>query len=120
MYGHLKGFLGFLDLLAEGERRRAELIAGRHFEPERGRKSRANPDGRRGASTTRVEKSKAVRTYSTIHNTGLAAVLVAALAGIVSNGLALDQRVIYERDILGVDPATVLPEIVVTARRLES
>jgi hypothetical protein len=33
MYGHLKGFLGFLDLLAEGERRRAELIAGRHFEP---------------------------------------------------------------------------------------
>lgn len=33
MYGHLQGFVGFLDLLAEGERRRAELIAGRHFEP---------------------------------------------------------------------------------------
>lgn len=61
-----------------------------------------------------------MNTYSTIKNTGLAAVLVAALAGIVSNGLALDQRVIYERDILGIDAATVLPEIVVTARRLES
>ncbi len=33
MSGHLQGFLGFLDLLAEGERRRAELIAGRRFEP---------------------------------------------------------------------------------------
>lgn len=58
--------------------------------------------------------------YSTIRNTGLAAVLVAALAGLVSNGLALNQRVVYERDVLGIDPATVLPEVVVTARRLES
>lgn len=58
--------------------------------------------------------------YSTIRNTGLAAVLVAALAGLVSNGLAANQRVVYERDVLGIDPATVLPEIVVTARRLES
>lgn len=33
MSGHFQGFLDFLDLLAEGERRRAELIAGRHFEP---------------------------------------------------------------------------------------
>lgn len=33
MSGHLQGFLVFLDLLAEGERRRAELIAGRRFEP---------------------------------------------------------------------------------------
>ena len=33
MSGHLQGFLGFLDLLAEGERRHAELIAGRRFEP---------------------------------------------------------------------------------------
>jgi hypothetical protein len=33
MNGHLQGFLGFLDLLAEGERRHAELIAGRRFEP---------------------------------------------------------------------------------------
>jgi hypothetical protein len=47
-------------------------------------------------------------------------VLVATLAGLVSNGLALDQRVVYERDILGIDPATVLPEIMVTARRLET
>ena len=58
--------------------------------------------------------------YSTFRNTGFAAVLVAALAGLVSNGLALDQRVVFERDILGIDPATVLPEIVVTARRLET
>jgi hypothetical protein len=33
MSGHLQGFLDFLDLLAEGERRHAELIAGRRFEP---------------------------------------------------------------------------------------
>jgi len=61
-----------------------------------------------------------MKTYSAIRNTGLAAVMVATLAGLVSNGLALDQRVVYERDILGIDPATVLPEIVVTARRLET
>jgi hypothetical protein len=58
--------------------------------------------------------------YSTIRNTGLAAVLVATLAGVVSNGLALDQRVIYERDVLASSGAVVLPEIVVTASRLES
>jgi hypothetical protein len=34
MNARLRGFLGFLDLLAEGDRRRAELIAGRRFEPE--------------------------------------------------------------------------------------
>lgn len=33
MNGHLQGFLSFLDLLAEGDRRRAELIAGRRFDP---------------------------------------------------------------------------------------
>lgn len=33
MNGRLRGFLEFLDLLAEGERRRAELIAGRALEP---------------------------------------------------------------------------------------
>ena len=59
-------------------------------------------------------------TYSTIRNTGFAAALVAALAALVSNGLAIDQRVVYERDILGFDPAFVLPEVVVTARRLET
>jgi len=61
-----------------------------------------------------------MKTYSTIRNTGLAAVLVATLAGLVTNGLALDQKVIYERDVLGIDPATVLPEIVVIAKRLET
>jgi hypothetical protein len=59
-----------------------------------------------------------MKTYSTIRNTGLAAVLVATLAGLVTNGLALDQRVIYERDVLGV--STVLPEVVVIATRLET
>jgi hypothetical protein len=58
--------------------------------------------------------------YSTIRHTGLAAVMVATLAGVVSNGLALDQRVIYERDVLATSGAVVLPEIVVTATRLES
>ena len=61
-----------------------------------------------------------MNSYSTIRNTSLAAVLVAALAGVVSNGLALDQRVIYERDILGAASVVILPEIVVTATRLES
>ena len=60
-----------------------------------------------------------MKTYSTIRNAGLAAVLVAALAGLVTNGLALDQRVIYERDVLGAS-ATVLPEVIVIATRLET
>ena len=33
MYGHLQGFLGFLDLMAEGQRRQADLIAGGGFNP---------------------------------------------------------------------------------------
>jgi len=61
-----------------------------------------------------------MKTYSTIRNAGLAAALVATLAGLVTNGLALDQRVIYERDVLGITSATVLPEIVVVASRLET
>jgi len=60
-----------------------------------------------------------MKTYSTVRNTGLAAVLVATLAGLVTNGLAFDQRIVYERDVLGIDTATVLPEIVVIAKRLE-
>lgn len=61
-----------------------------------------------------------MKTYSTIRNTGLAAVLVATLAGLVTNGLALDQKIVYERDVLGIASATVLPEIVVVASRLET
>ena len=61
-----------------------------------------------------------MNSYSKIRHTGLAAVLVAALAGVVSNGLALDQKIIYERDVLGAASVVVLPEIVVTATRLES
>ncbi len=56
--------------------------------------------------------------YSTIRNTGLAAVLVATLAALISNGLALDQKVVYERDVLGASQIVVLPEVVVTATRL--
>ncbi len=33
MNGRLQGFLTFLDMLAEGQRRQAELVAGRSFEP---------------------------------------------------------------------------------------
>jgi len=33
MYAKLQGFLGFIDLLAEGQRRQAELVTGRSFEP---------------------------------------------------------------------------------------
>lgn len=61
-----------------------------------------------------------MNSYSPIRNTGLAAVLVATLAGIVTNGLALSQKAAYERDVLGSSSAVVLPEIVVTARRLET
>ncbi len=59
-------------------------------------------------------------TYSTVRNTGLATILVATLAGIVSNGLELDQKVVYERDLPGAASIVVLPEIVVTASRLET
>ena len=55
--------------------------------------------------------------YSTFRNTSFATVLVAALAGIVSNALALDQRVVYQRDV--PDAVTVLPEVTVSATRLE-
>ena len=58
--------------------------------------------------------------YSTIRNTALSAVLVATLAGVVSSGLALDQKYIYERDILASSAAVTLPEVVVIASRIES
>ena len=57
--------------------------------------------------------------YSTIRNTGYAGILVAALAGIVSNALAIDQRIIYERDVPEAAAVTVLPEVTVSASRLE-
>jgi len=61
-----------------------------------------------------------MRTYTTIRNTGLAAALVATLAGAVSNGLAIDQRLIYERDLPHAAAVVVLPEVVVTATRLKT
>lgn len=57
-------------------------------------------------------------TYSTVRNTGFAAILVATLAAIVSNGLELDQKVVYKRDLPGAASIVVLPQIVITATRL--
>ena len=37
--------------------------------------------------------------YSTVRNTSFATIVVAALAGIVSNALAVNQRIVYERDL---------------------
>ena len=61
-----------------------------------------------------------MNTYSTVRNTGYATIIVATLAGIVSNGLELDQKAVYERDLPGAAAVVVLPEIVVTASRLET
>ncbi|MSQ91964.1 MAG: hypothetical protein EXR87_03385 [Gammaproteobacteria bacterium] len=61
-----------------------------------------------------------MNSYATIRNTSLAAVLVAALAGVVSNGLACNEKAIYERDILSSSAAVTLPEVVVIAKRTES
>jgi len=58
--------------------------------------------------------------YTTVRNTSFATILVAALAGIVSNALALDQKVVFERDVLDENTVIVLPEVVVTASRLET
>jgi hypothetical protein len=55
--------------------------------------------------------------YSTVRHTGLATILVAALAGIVSNALAADQKIVYRRDV--PDAVVVLPEVTVSASRLE-
>ncbi len=57
--------------------------------------------------------------YSTVRNTGYATILVAALAGIVSNALEVDQRIAFERDVPGAASQVVLPEVVVSATRLE-
>jgi hypothetical protein len=60
-----------------------------------------------------------MNTYSTVRNTSFAAIIVAALAGIVSNSLALNQQVVYERDVARGIAVAVLPEVVVSATRLE-
>lgn len=57
--------------------------------------------------------------YSTIRNTGYATILVAALAGIVSNALEADQKVVFKRELPQAAANAVLPEVVVTATRLE-
>jgi len=60
-----------------------------------------------------------MNTYSTVRNTSFAAVIVATLAGIVSNTLALSQQVIYERDVAQAAAVAELPEVVVSATRLD-
>lgn len=57
--------------------------------------------------------------YSTLRNSAFATVIVAALAGIVSTALALDQKVVYARDLPERAAVVVLPEVTVTASRLE-
>jgi hypothetical protein len=57
--------------------------------------------------------------YSTFRNTSFATVVVAALAGIVSNALAVDQKLIHERNVTDTNAVAVLPEVTVTASRLE-
>jgi hypothetical protein len=57
--------------------------------------------------------------YSTFCNTGFATIIVAALAGLVSNALEADQKVVFERDVPGVATVVLLPEVVVSASRLE-
>ena len=57
--------------------------------------------------------------YSTVRNTSFATVLVAALAGLVSNALAVNHQIVYERDVAEAKGVTVLPEVIVSASRLE-
>ena len=57
--------------------------------------------------------------YSTVRNTSFATIIVAALAGIVSNSLAADQKLVYQRDLPNAAAIAELPEVVVTASRLE-
>ncbi len=58
-------------------------------------------------------------TYSTVRHTGFATVLVASLAGAVSNGLSLNQQAVFERELPEQASVVVLPEVVVSASRLE-
>jgi len=43
MNGRLQGFLSFLDLLAEGQRRQAEVVTGHRFEAEAGLQPAVSP-----------------------------------------------------------------------------
>jgi hypothetical protein len=124
MNGRLQAFLSFLDLLAEGQRRQAEAVTGRRFGPvaapapvEARSLVRQPALGHRGPRASGGQTR--ANGYTTVSNTSIAAILVAALAGLVSNALALDQRVILERDASQVDFGVLLPEVVVSASRLE-
>jgi len=73
---------------------------------------------RRIRQQVRQRKEIEMNAYSTVRNTSFATIIVAALAGIVSNALAIDQKVVFERDVPGA--VVVLPEVIVTASRLET
>jgi hypothetical protein len=60
-----------------------------------------------------------MKTYLNVRNTRVATMLLAIFAGLVINGLALNQKVAFERYVLGTASAVVLPEIVVIAKRLD-
>jgi len=57
-------------------------------------------------------------TYSTVRNTGLATIVVAVLAGALSNGVTANQRIVFERDLPEAAAVAALPEIEVSATRL--
>ncbi len=58
-------------------------------------------------------------TYSTARNTSFAAIIVATLAGIVGNTLGINQQLVYERDVPQAVAVAELPEVVVSATRLD-
>jgi ABC-type spermidine/putrescine transport system permease subunit II len=62
-----------------------------------------------------------MNSFSSNRNSALAAVLVAALASLLSYGVTLDQQAVYERDVLAASTSApiVLPEVVVVGRRIE-
>ena len=67
MNGRLQGFLTFLDLLAEGQRRQAEVVTGRHFEApaglspvQAGNVARFPPAGHREARLVRDSREPGV------------------------------------------------------------
>jgi len=72
------------------------------------------------STTAETDKEIEMNAYSTVRNTSFATIIVAALAGIVSNALAIDQKVVFERDVPDAAAVVVLPEVIVTASRLET
>jgi hypothetical protein len=109
MNGRLQGFLNFLDLLAGDERHQAEVVGGGCLAADL---KHSHPGGKR-------TEEIGMNAYSTVRNKGLATILVSVLAAIVSHALAPEERVADDHDPRGTAVMVVLPEVVVTATRLE-